>query len=172
MCKLSAHFTECFLRNCAGWISKDVMDGKIASIMLTKFYYSIGCELGAWASYQIRKNCVLCMRRECRERFPRHRLQMKPQVSDPGIHQGTCITHVPWCMPGSLTHGGKKNATGVPGACATRNFVYMVRGPLSYTSADMRTCAHIASLWSRTQYFASYNYFSPHHEPERNWTPF
>ena len=36
-------------------------------------------------------------RREC---FPRlHGL------SDPDIHHGTCVTHVPWCMPGSLTGG-------------------------------------------------------------------
>ena len=26
-----------------------------------------------------------------------------PWVSDPGMHHGTCVTHVPWCMPGSLT---------------------------------------------------------------------
>ena len=25
------------------------------------------------------------------------------QVSDPDMHHGTCGTHVPWCMPGSLT---------------------------------------------------------------------
>ena len=43
------------------------------------------------------------MRRECRERFPRHRLQRKPLVNDPGMHHGTCVTHVPWCMSGSLT---------------------------------------------------------------------
>ena len=28
-----------------------------------------------------------------------------PQVSDPDMHPGTCVTHVPWCMPGSLTIG-------------------------------------------------------------------
>ena len=28
-----------------------------------------------------------------------------PQISDPDMHQGTCVTHVPWCMPGSLTSG-------------------------------------------------------------------
>ena len=28
-----------------------------------------------------------------------------PRVSDPGMHHGTCVTHVPWCMPGSLTGG-------------------------------------------------------------------
>ena len=26
-----------------------------------------------------------------------------PLVSDPDMHHGTCVTHVPWCMPGSLT---------------------------------------------------------------------
>ena len=28
-----------------------------------------------------------------------------PQVSDPDMHHGTCVSHVPWCMPGSLTSG-------------------------------------------------------------------
>ena len=32
------------------------------------------------------------MRRECRERFPRRRLQRKLIVSDPGMHHGTCDT--------------------------------------------------------------------------------
>ena len=40
------------------------------------------------------------MRRECRERFPR-----TPRVCYPDMHHGTCVTHVPWCMPGSLTRG-------------------------------------------------------------------
>ena len=28
-----------------------------------------------------------------------------PRVSDPDMHHGTCMTHAPWCMPGSLTSG-------------------------------------------------------------------
>ena len=28
-----------------------------------------------------------------------------PRVSDPDMHHGTCVTHVPWYMPGSLTDG-------------------------------------------------------------------
>ena len=28
-----------------------------------------------------------------------------PGVSDPDMHHGTCVTHVPWCMSGSLTSG-------------------------------------------------------------------
>ena len=34
------------------------------------------------------------------ECFPCHRHQRKPLVSDPCMHHGTCVTHVPWCMPG------------------------------------------------------------------------
>ena len=66
------------------------------------------------------------MRRECWERFTRPRLQRKPLISDPGMHRSTCVTHVPWCMSVSLTHGGGE---GIPGACATRNFMYLARGP-------------------------------------------
>ena len=48
------------------------------------------------------------MCRECREPFPCHRLQLKPLVSGPGIHHGTCVMHVPWCMSGPLTWGAGK----------------------------------------------------------------
>ena len=76
-------------------------------------------------------NCGLRMRRKCRERFPLHRLPRKPLVSDPGMHHGTCVTHVPWCMSGSQTRSGGENVPGIPGACATHNFTYLSRGPLS-----------------------------------------
>ena len=58
-----------------------------------------------------------------------------PQVSDPGMHHGTCMTHVPWCMPGSLTSGflwsqwREKNVSGIFGACANRKFTYLARYP-------------------------------------------
>ena len=29
----------------------------------------------------------------------------QPRVSDLDMHHGTCVTHVPWCMSGSLTSG-------------------------------------------------------------------
>ena len=69
--------------------------------------YSLWCPLlpcfnhyssdARWASYQIRQIAGA------------HALGMpgtfspSPQVSDPDMHHGTCVTHVPWCMPGSLT---------------------------------------------------------------------
>ena len=30
---------------------------------------------------------------------------LPPWVSDPSMHHSTCVTHLPWCMPGSLTSG-------------------------------------------------------------------
>ena len=74
-------------------------------------------------------NCGLRINRECLERFPRHQLQRKPLVSDPGMHHDTCVTHVPWCMSRSLTHGGGENVPGIPCACAALTFTYLTRGP-------------------------------------------
>ena len=57
-----------------------------------------------------------------------------PRVSDPDMLHGTCVTHVPWCMPGSLICGflwsrwrGKRSRHS--GACATRDFTYLAKGP-------------------------------------------
>ena len=71
------------------------------------------------------QNYGLHMRRECRERFPRHRRLAIP----------TCVTHVPWCMLGSLTSGFLwsqwwRKVPGITGTCVTRNFAYLVRCPL------------------------------------------
>ena len=45
------------------------------------------------------------------------------------MHHGTCVTHVPWFMSGSLTCGAGENVPGIPGDCATRKFTYLARGP-------------------------------------------
>ena len=66
----------------------------------TYWRYDTSAELALWALLPDTQNCGLRMRRECREHFSRHR-----RISDPDIHHRTCVTHVPWCMPGSLTSG-------------------------------------------------------------------
>ena len=71
-----------------------------------------------WASYQIRKIAGCACAGNAGNVFPRGRLQRKPLASDPDMHHGTCVTHVPWCMSGSLTHRGGENVPGIPGACA------------------------------------------------------
>ena len=72
----------------------------------------------AWASYQIRKVAGCACAGNAENVFLTRRFQSKPLVSDPGMHHGTCVTHVPWCMSGSLTCGGGENVPGIPGACA------------------------------------------------------
>ena len=71
-----------------------------------------------WASYQIRKIAGCACAGKV---FPRRQLQRKPIASDPGMHHGTCVTHVPWCMSWSLTRGGREIVPDIPGACAPAN---------------------------------------------------
>ena len=89
-----------------------------------------------------KQNCAKRMHRECREQFPAGDFKGKALVS---------VTHVPWCMSGSLARGGGGGGGGgvcvcvcvlggggggrfgIPGACATRNFMYLARGPWSET---------------------------------------
>ena len=82
-------------------------------------YYRISTILPSpWASYQIRKIAGCACAGNAGNVFPCRRFQMKPLVSDPVMHHGTCVTHVPWCMSGSLTCGDGENVPGIPGACA------------------------------------------------------
>ena len=56
------------------------------------------------------------------------------RVSDPYMHHGTCVTHVSWCMSGSLTSGflwsrwrGKRSRH--PRRISNPQFTCLVRGP-------------------------------------------
>ena len=110
-----------------------------------RFLGSLFCEIWMWnvgtCLLTDTQNCGLRIRQECRERFPRHRRQRKPLVSDTDMHHGTCVTHVPWCMSGSLTRGDGENVPGIPGACATNNFSYLVRGPWKGTPSSSIICS-------------------------------
>ena len=79
---------------------------------------SIGYVKSTWASYQIRKIAGCACAGNAGNVSPRRRFQRKPLVSDPGMHHGTCVTHVPGCMSGSLTCGDGENIPSIPGACA------------------------------------------------------
>ena len=84
-------------------------------VILARWLHS----MGTWASYQIRKTAGCACAGNAGNVSPRHRIQRKLLVSDPGMHHGTCVTHVPWCMSGSLTPGGGENVPGIPGAFAS-----------------------------------------------------
>ena len=75
--------------------------------------------LGSWTSYQIHKIAGCACAGNAGNVFPRRRFQRKLLVSDPGMHHGTCVRHVPWCMSGSLTCSDGENVPGIPGACAS-----------------------------------------------------
>ena len=62
------------------------------------------------------------MRRKCRERFPCHRLERKSQVRD----HARAVMHI-----GIANTQWWKNVPGIPGACTTRNFTHLARGPCS-----------------------------------------
>ena len=83
-------------------------------------------------------NWGLRMRRECRKRFPRHRLQRKPLVSDPDIHHGTCVMHVPWCMSGPPAQGGGKTFPAFPAHAQPHNFTYRAKKETHGTHQDFR----------------------------------
>ena len=73
------------------------------------------------------------------------------------MHQGTCVTHMPWCMSGSLTSAGGENVPGIPRACATRNVTYLARGPWA---AVVRSCsinAHASVKFHRNAIFQTSN---------------
>ena len=81
-----------------------------------------------WTSYHIRKITGSACTENAGNVFPPSR------VSDPDMYNGTFVTHVSWYMPGSLTSvflwsrwQGKRSQNSR--ACATRNCMYLVRGP-------------------------------------------
>ena len=108
-----------------------------------------------WASYQIRNIAGCACAGNAGNVFPRRRIQRKPLVSDPGMPHGTCVTHVPWCMSGSLTCGDGENVPGIPGACAPailRIWKEVYRQcispvcPTMYIKFSFRTSPHISGL--------------------------
>ena len=96
-----------------------------------------------------------------------------PRLSDRDMHHGTCVTHVPRCMPGSLTSGflwgwGGEN---VPVACATRNFTYLVVDFIHDMASVLAHIMWLLCLWLEVLMFnlqTGCNYrFSEHVE---KWT--
>ena len=66
------------------------------------------------------------------------------RVSDPDVHHGTCVTHVPWCMPEIANQGfyfkigGGENVPGIPGT-TLRNLQCWVSGKRPMLSISFYT---------------------------------
>ena len=98
------------------------------------------------------QNYGLCMHRECRGRFPRHRLQRKPLVNDPGVHH---VMHVGIANP---RWRGKRS--GIHDTSATRNFMYLVRGLYRMTFcyiSNVHVLNHCNSISMRMRQGLGYN---------------
>ena len=121
-----------------------------------------------WASYQIRKiaGCVCAGNAG----------NVFPLVGDPGMYHDMCVTHVPWCLSGSLTRGGGENVPGIPGGCATRKFTYLARGP--WTCPEVISWISIACLVFRLLFISTgtgyvyVNVLPVNRRSETNATPF
>ena len=109
-----------------------------------------------WASCQIRKIAGCACAGNAGNVFPRRRFQRKLLVSDPGIHHGTCVTHVPWCMSGSLTCGDGENVPGIPGACAP-------------AISRIWQEAHDRGIGEETEEYQQLPYTTLHHNPLLCW---
>ena len=94
------------------------------------------------------QNCLLRMHRECRKRFPRHG----------GLAIPTCIRAPAWrtcpdvCwdryLAVSFAVGGGENIPVIPGACATRNFTYLVRGP--WGKPHVQHCQYVSPTYQNS----------------------
>ena len=88
-----------------------------------------------WAYCQIRKIAGCACAANAGNVFPATDFSGNRQLAIPACitarasHHDTCVTHVSWCMSESLTCAGGENVPGIPGACTTRNFTYLSRGP-------------------------------------------
>ena len=96
-----------------------------------------------WASYQISKLVGCACARNAVNVFLHHQLQRKSLVSDPGMHHGTCVTLVPWCMSVSLTSGSRENKT-LPAfpAHAHQQFYIFDKRPICPQSFPCASHAH------------------------------
>ena len=105
-----------------------------------------------WASYKIREIVGCACAWNAANFFSCRWLQRKLLVSDPGMHHGMCVTHVPWCMSGSLTRSGGKNVPGIPGAIAPaillsgKRPMLLVPGCLIQGKSEWDTLTFISTL--------------------------
>ena len=96
-------------------------------------------------------NCGLRMRGECWERFPRHRFKRKQLLSDPGMHHGAWVTHVPWCMSGSVARGGGGKRSRHSRRMRNTKFYVSGNSPMEYNSKRHLVRIQQKLIWEKIQ---------------------
>ena len=109
--------------------------------IITQITYCTDCMLLPQIPKILRCNVVDICTVESRygplTRYVKLRVAHAPGMFSPppraSMLHGTCVTHVPWSMPGSLTSGflwWRGNRSSIPSACAPLNFAYLVKRPV------------------------------------------
>ena len=110
-----------------------------------------------WASYQIRKLRIAHVLGMPGTLFPP--TSKETVVSDPGMHHGTCVTHVSWCMSRSLTCGGEENVPDIPGASVNQKILRIWQEAYYNT---LYIAATAPTMWNYGTLRKSYSRLSPH----------
>ena len=77
-----------------------------------------------------------------------------PRVSDPDTHHGTCVTHVPWCMSGSLASGfllSQWRGTRSQHSRRMHNPQFYVSGKRSTAKHPPSTIIRLTPIWTEWQ---------------------
>ena len=161
---LASRFTCCPIYRCFQLLS--------LTLLVLKPKYSLQTRPTSWASCQMSKivGCACAGNSE--------NVSPPQRVSNPDMHQGTCVTHVPWCMPGSLTNGFLSSRWQWKRSRYSRrmsnpSFYVSGKRPMAVDAlASPVVWASIAmvlavSLWSLTPKGVDFNY--QHHPCDAKW---
>ena len=88
--------SPCLLSKLFSW-NIFILTEFLLSAMIWGFIHDTAALVRERSSYQIHEIAGCACARNAGNLSP------PPQASYPDMHHGTCVTHVPWCMPGSLT---------------------------------------------------------------------
>ena len=113
------------------WVCYLVIIFQITYAVSSSWFWLFGMQPGrCMGLLSDTQNYELRMRWECRARSSRHRGLAIPTFITARASRTCRDACRDRYLAVSFEVGGGENVPGIPGACATRNFTYLVRGPL------------------------------------------
>ena len=105
-----------------------------------------------WASYQIRKIACCTCAGNVGNVFPATDVKGNSYLAIPACITARASRTCRDSCRDRLSRSGEENIPGIPGACATRNFTYLARGPCSSycgstTDTRLDKFIHIGKCW-------------------------
>ena len=117
--------------------------GTAHSLDAVNLWWTLWFLRAIWTSYQMRKIAGCVCAGNAGNVFPRRWFKRKLLVSDHGMHHGTCVTHVPWCMSESLTCGDGKTFPAFPAHAHPR--IWQEAHMQNSNETDNHTCPIVIS---------------------------